>query len=57
MKTGKKFERRSTTKTKTGASSSEKELPSPPGFQSEEKRWRYTINEDEFIEGYEAASE
>jgi 5-methylcytosine-specific restriction endonuclease McrBC GTP-binding regulatory subunit McrB len=34
-----------------------KELPSPPGFQSEEKRWRYEINEDEFIDGYEAAAE
>jgi len=34
-----------------------KELPAPPGFQSEEKRWRYEINEDEFIDGYEAAAE
>ena len=33
------------------------ELPAPPGFQSDEKRCRYTINEDEFIDGYEAASE
>jgi hypothetical protein len=34
-----------------------KKLPSPPGFQSEEERWRYEINEDEFIDGYEAAAE
>ena len=35
-----------------------KELPAPPLQENEEKRWRYSINEDDFpIEGYEAASE
>ncbi len=34
------------------------ELPAPAQAENKEKRWRYSVNEDEFsIEGYEAASE